>query len=101
MSNAISNWRRQHSEKKFFGKTGEIVTWTEIVVPPPGYQKDAPYFSVLVKMENGEMRYGQLVDCAKEQVVKGMKVRAIVRVIDGDATLEEIITYGLKFTPAS
>jgi hypothetical protein len=30
-----------------------------------------------------------------------MKVKTIVRVIDGDATPEEIITYGLKFAPVN
>lgn len=101
MSNAIGNWRRQQKEKKYLGKTGEIITWTEIFVSPPGYSKDTPYFSILVKMEDGEMRYGQLVDCVRDTVAKGMKVKTVVRIIDGDATPEEIITYGLKFAPLS
>lgn len=99
MSNAIGNWRRQHEERKYCGKTGEIVTWTQLFVAPPGYQKDLPYYSVLVKMENGDMRYGQLVDCSNQTIKTGMKVRTVIRIIDGDATPEEIITYGLKFAP--
>lgn len=100
MANAIDNWRRQHTDKKYIGKIGEVITWTEIFVAPPGYHKDAPYFSILVQLENGEVRYGQLVDCKKELVGKGLKVRTVMRVIDGDATPEAIITYGLKFVPA-
>lgn len=99
MGNAIDNWRRQHQDKKYVGKVGEILTWTELFVAPPGYHKDVPYFSILVKLDNGELRYGQLVDCNKENVTKGLKVRCVVRIIDGDATPEEIITYGLKFAP--
>ena len=100
MANAIDNWRRQKKDKKYVGHTGVIVTWTEIYVAPPGYHKDAPYISVLVKLENGEMRYGQLVDYNKDSVSKGTKVRTVMRIIDGDATPEAIITYGLKFVPA-
>ncbi|MCX7996178.1 MAG: OB-fold domain-containing protein [Patescibacteria group bacterium] len=99
MNNPIRNWRRQKKIHQFRNRIGTVETWTEIIAPPAQFAGEAPYVVALVRMDDGGFQYGMITDINSEDIVKGMKVRATVRVVSTGAAAEDIITYGLKFVP--
>ncbi len=101
MNNPVKSWRRQKQVRTELHKTGTVQSWTVIYVGNAEMQKQAPYTVALVEMEDGNKVYGQIVDCSEDQVHEGMKVRSTLRVYSFGASDEDVITYGLKFTPVS
>lgn len=80
------------------GKTGAVVSWTVVRVPPSGFAESAPYPVVLVQLENGKRIMAQLVDSLPEHLVVGAKVKTVVRRVrkpDEDG----VIPYGIKVRP--
>jgi uncharacterized OB-fold protein len=91
-------WRKQTDDKKLLGKTGTILSWTEISVAPPKFASGTPYTVVLVELASGERTYGQLVEFQKSDRVIGACVKAVYRKY-GSVEKEELIEYGIKFKP--
>ena len=91
----IKLWRNQKYIRQSIGKVGTIVSYTHIRVPPSGFEDQAPYIVVLVKI--GEhTKIGQLVDCTITDVQIGLSVQAILRRVRKPDD-EGVIPYGIKF----
>jgi uncharacterized OB-fold protein len=99
MNNPIQSWRRQQQVRGQLGKTGTILTWTEIFTGGNGFADQTPYVSVLAQLADGSMQYGILADCDGLEIHVGMKIRATLRRLYSGDVGDEIIAYGLKFVP--
>ena len=94
----VKIWRHQKEIASFLGREGEIVSWTLVRVPPAGYEKEAPYPVVLVKMKTGGKKIGQLVDWQGKDLKVGQRVKAVYRRFRQPDS-EGVIPYGIKFKP--
>ncbi|MBI4174072.1 MAG: Zn-ribbon domain-containing OB-fold protein [Candidatus Aenigmarchaeota archaeon] len=84
---------RQVSEKFAFSGRGEVVSWTSIHVGPSGFERATPYNVALIKLEEGPVVSGIVVD---KKVEIGQKVRAVFRRLHEDGR-GGLISYGFKF----
>ncbi len=98
MISPVKIWRRQKEIRKVLGKKGKILTWTKIFTPGSDFKKYAPYPVVLVKLENKEKIYGQLVDCEEKNLKIGQEVISVLRKVRASSE-EGVIAYGIKFKP--
>ena len=80
------------------GKEGKIISWTQVRVPPFGYERQAPYPVVLVELKKGRKMIGQLVDWQTEDLKIGQKVKVVYRRLR-QPDPEGVIPYGIKFKP--
>ncbi|HSX40552.1 MAG TPA: OB-fold domain-containing protein [Candidatus Saccharimonadales bacterium] len=94
----VKLWRGQKEFAKMLGKTGKIVTFTVVRIPPNGFSEQAPYPVVIVKFDDGKMTIGQLVDSEKKHLKSGQKVEAILRKMSV-TDKEGVIPYAIKFRP--
>ncbi len=92
-------WRKQKQDTALLGKTGIILSWTEISVAPPKFASGTPYTVVLIELASGERTYGQMVEFQETDRVIGARVKAVYRKY-GSVEKEELIEYGIKFIPA-
>ena len=104
MQSPVKIWRNQKNIAQLLGKTGMIVSWTLIRVPPGDFMDAAPYPVALVELEGGKRIEAQLVDLpAGRQVgqeidLTGTKVKTVIRCVmhpDPDG----VIPYGIKVKP--
>jgi len=80
------------------GKTGRIVSWTVIRMPPANFGYQAPYPVVIVKLETGDLITAQMVDYTEKHLVIGQKVITVVRrTVQSD--VDDVIPYGIKVKP--
>ncbi len=100
MQSAVKVWRRQKKDKLQLGKNGVVESWTTIFVAPQKFHHETPYTVVLVRLESGEMVYGQLTDFEDTDKRIGLSVRSVLRKI-GAVGAEDLIEYGVKFVPAT
>lgn len=80
------------------GKTGVIVSWTIIRVPPADFGYQAPYPVALVKLDDGESICAQVVDYDQAHLSFGQKVISVVRRTIQSET-DGVIPYGIKVKP--
>src|SRR3989338_392763 len=91
-------WRNQKKTASLIGKTGKIVSWTVIRVPPADFTDQAPYPVVLVELTEGKRIMAQLVDYDQKNLKQGQKVTTVIRrVIKPNS--EGVIPYGIKVKP--
>lgn len=83
-------------EKKFSGD-GEIYSITKIRVPPDTFKDEAPYFIGVIKLKEGPMVEGHVLENGIEPKI-GTKVKVQFRkmYVEGD---EGLIYYHYKFEP--
>ncbi len=81
--------------KKFSG-IGKIYSFTEINVPPEGFETQVPYVLAVIDLEEGSRILGQVVDVSLSEVRIGDKVESVFRAIQKDDP-EGLIHYGFKF----
>ena len=83
-------------EKKFSGD-GEIYSITKIRVPPDTFKDEAPYFIGVIKLSDGPMVEGHVLENGIEPKI-GTKVKMQFRkmYVEGD---EGLIYYHYKFEP--
>ncbi len=98
MISPIKIWRRQKEIRVILGKKGKVLAWTKIYAAGADFKKYAPYPVVLVKLENKEKVYGQLVDFQDQDLKIGKKVVSVLRKVRA-ASDEGVIAYGIKFKP--
>lgn len=98
MSSPVKLWRNQKYIRDLAQKTGTVISWTFIRVPPGGFAGLAPYPIVLVKLDNGNTITAQLVDYTSEHLATGTKVITVVRRIM-DPNSDGVIPYGIKVRP--
>lgn len=83
-------------EKKFSGD-GEIYSYTKIRVPPDTFREEAPYVVGVIKLDEGPMVEGHVIENGKEVKI-GMRVQMAFRkmYVDGE---EGLIYYHYNFEP--
>ena len=96
MISPVKIWRRQSDIRAVLGKRGQIISWTRVSVPGTDFKAYAPYFVVLVKLENGDKVFGQIVDYTESTITVGAQVIATLRKVR-QPTEEGVIVYGIKF----
>ena len=76
-----------------FSGDGEIISYTTIHVAPAGFEHKTPYNIALIKLDEGPVVAGLVVD---DGLDIGKRVRSVFRKLhtDGDSGL---ISYGFKF----
>jgi uncharacterized OB-fold protein len=98
MISPVKVWRNQRYVKGMIGKTGTIISWTIIRVPPADFGYQAPYPVVIVKLDGGEAITAQMVDYATGHIAVGQKVVTVVRRTIQSQT-DAVIPYGIKVKP--
>lgn len=98
MVSPVKVWRNQQKISDMLGKTGTLITWTLVRIPPDGFADQAPYVVGVVECGGGKKLPVQLVDCDPASLKKGMTIRLIIRRVR-EADPDGIIPYGLKGTP--
>ena len=98
MQSPVKIWRNQKKVAQLVGKTGTIISWTMIRVPPAGFSDQAPYPVAVVKLNEGVRITAQLVDYVQKHITQGQRVVTVIRRIMQPNT-EGIIPYGIKVKP--
>lgn len=95
MISPVKIWRRQKEIRNLLGKKGIILTWTIIYTPGSEFKKYAPFPVAMVKLESGQKLTVPIVDCEKEDLRTGKKVKVVLRKVrEGDK--EDVLVYGIK-----
>lgn len=80
------------------GRTGKIISWTIVRVPPADFSDQAPYPVVLVELDDGGRITAQLVDWSAKQLITDQNVVTVVRRVIKPNN-EGVIPYGIKVKP--
>lgn len=75
---------------------GTIYSFTVVHDVPPAFKRQRPYILALIKLDEGPMVTGQIVDSLPEEVQMDMRVHSAFRKIREDGP-SGIIQYGYKF----
>ena len=89
---------RAKTQFQFSGR-GEVYSFTTVYDPPAGFEEQAPYTVVLVKLAEGPMVTAQLTDLGNEKLEIGMPVEMVTRKLRQDGDEQGMIIYGYKFRP--
>lgn len=84
------------AKPKEMPQKGKILSYTEVLVGPEGFENETPYYLAIIELENGVKLISQIVDSKKEKIVIGAKVKKMFRKIH-DTDKEGMIFYGHKF----
>lgn len=95
MLSPVKVWRNQKKLVSLLGKTGKIISWSMIRVPPANFSDQAPYPIVLVELTNHQKVTVQLVDAEPEHLRFGQPVKLVIRRVTHPSS-EGVIPYGLK-----
>lgn len=105
MLSPVKIWRNQKKIAGLIGRTGTIVSWTVVRVPPARFSNQAPYPVVLVQLDSGERLMAQMVDppvgeagWQPKELAFGQRVVTLLRRAV-EPTTEGIIPYGIKVKP--
>ncbi|MEK9143696.1 MAG: OB-fold domain-containing protein [Patescibacteria group bacterium] len=98
MLSPVKLWRNQKKVGEMLGRTGKIISWTTVRVPPADFSDQAPYPVALVELDGGGRITAQLVDWEDQNLKTGQKVANVVRRIIKPNT-EGVIPYGIKVKP--
>lgn len=82
-----------------FGTEGILRTYTVIYVPPPGWKGETPYILGSVEVPEGIEILTEVIDCPKEKIKIGMKMKLVMRVGGQDVEGNEIIVH--KWQPVN
>ncbi len=85
-------------EKIVLNRTGKVLTYTIIRVPPSPFKDEAPYAVGIVELEGGGRITAQIVDCDFDELRIGMKVKMEFRRIQAEGEAG-VIGYGYKCVP--
>lgn len=89
--------RRKGKIESFrFSGNGKVFSFSEVFVPPAGYELEAPYVLAIIELEEGARVTGQIVGVSDADVKIGDKVEMILRKILDEGE-EGLIHYGYKF----
>ena len=106
MHSPVKVWRNQKKIASLVGKTGKIISWTIVRVPPAGFSDQAPYPVVVVELEGSKPLektqdkriVAQLVNWEKKDLEIGKRVVTVIRRVVQPST-EGVIPYGIKVKP--
>ena len=96
--NPVATWRNQKRMYDLRGKTGKLLSFTQVNHPPKLFKKLAPYCVGIIEFDNGEKVIAQICDASIEDLSIGMPVRAVFRKLC-EGGEKGIIRYGVKFRP--
>lgn len=82
-------------EMELSGK-GSIFSFTVVHDVPPAFKRQRPYILALIKLDEGPMVTGQIVDSTADEVEMEARVHSVFRKIREDGQ-SGIIQYGYKF----
>lgn len=85
-------------EKIKFKGEGEVYSYSVIHDSPPQFEMIKPYVVAIVRLDEGLMVTGQVIDLEPSEVEIGMRVRSTLRKL-GEEGPDGIIHYGFKFVP--
>lgn len=91
----VSTSVRLRSHQINFSGGGEIYSYTVIQSPPQEFESQAPYYLVMVKLDEGPCIVAQLTDVDGEINI-GDRVEMVTRKLFTDGH-EGVIVYGYKF----
>ena len=77
---------------------GEVYSFSVVHDAPSAYEMQKPYVVAIVKMDEGVMMTGQVIDGENNEVKIGMRVKATLRRIAEEGACG-VIHYGYKFVP--
>jgi uncharacterized protein len=77
---------------------GEIFSYTVVHEAPSQFEMLKPYVMAIIRMREGVMVTGQIIDVDPHELAIGMKVKATMRKLGTDGP-GGIIHYGYKFAP--
>ncbi len=97
MISPVKIWRNQKKVASLVGKTGKIVAFTLIRVPPADFSNQAPYPVAVIALDDGDKVIAQLVDWNESSLKTGQKVQTVIRKIF--ETGDGVIPYGIKVKP--
>ncbi len=107
MNSPVQIWRQHKTLHTYLGKKGKILVWTKILVPPLGFENQAPYLVGIVEFEDKSRMPVQIVGCEEQDLPAGrqglrvnQKVEVVIRKV-GKARSEDVIEYGVKVKPVS
>jgi uncharacterized OB-fold protein len=89
----------QEFETKAMRRTGKILTYTVIRVPPAPFKDEAPFAVAVVEMDDGPRITTQVADWRESELKIGQPVRLEFRKIQTDGEAGPI-QYGYKAVPA-
>ncbi|NPB01472.1 MAG: Zn-ribbon domain-containing OB-fold protein [Methanopyri archaeon] len=93
------NCRRSGEMEEYeFSGRGEVYSYSVVRVPPEGFEDKAPYVVGIVKLEEGPLVTGMIVDCEPSEVEIGMPVEATFRRVSEEGE-DGVIYYSLEFRP--
>lgn len=98
MISAVKIWRNQKKINNLLGKEGKVISYTQVFVPPEGFEREAPYPLAIVQFADGIRYLAQLTDWEEKDLKIGQKVKAVLRKTRNPG-LEGVIPYGIKFKP--
>ncbi len=98
MISPVKIWRNQKQIAGLVGKTGTIVAWTIVRVPPSDFTNQAPYPVVVVLLSGGKKITAQLVDWEEKHLVTRQKVTTVIRRVFTSPN-DGVIPYGVKVKP--
>ena len=93
MSSPVKIWRNHKKVKNYLNLQGVVLTWAKIFAAPLGFEKFAPYFVAIVKLETGEKITAMVIDC--DSLKTGDKVKTVLRRLQ-EVESDEVIEYGIK-----
>jgi len=79
-------------------RTGKVLTYTIIRVPPSQFKDEAPYAMGIVELDGGGRINTQIVDCDFDKIKVGMNVKMGFRRIQAEGEAG-VIGYGYKCVP--
>ena len=85
-------------EKIVLKRTGKVLTYTVIRVPPSQFRDEAPYAVGIVELDGGGRITTQIVDCDFDKIKIGMVVKMEFRRIQAEGEAG-VIGYGYKCVP--
>jgi scaffold protein (connect acetoacetyl-CoA thiolase and HMG-CoA synthase) len=87
-------------EKRNMRRTGKILTYTVIRVPPATFKDEAPFAVAIIEMDDGPRLTAQIADWREDELKVGQRVRLEFRKVrtDGEAGP---IHYGYKAVPTA
>lgn len=97
MISPVKIWRNQKKVAGLVGKTGKIVAFTRVRVPPSDFMSQAPYPVAVIELADGTRITAQLVDWEEKHLKTGQEVQTVIRKVF--ETGDGVIPYGIKVKP--
>ena len=97
-TSAVKNWRKTKLLNSYLGKTGRLLTWTQVSTAPTGFEYQSPYFVGIIQFDDKTKMPVQIVDCKSEDLKINLKLKLVVRRLKKPGPAD-VIDYGIKATP--